>query len=61
MMGYSIDFTDQSENWMRQCMQGDTDGTKDNRCFGFWDEVNQSGNGDTPHFTFDASKGVSDL
>lgn len=61
MMGYSIDFTDQSENWMRQCMQGDTDGKKDNRCFGFWDDVNQSGNGDTPHFTFDASKGVSDL
>lgn len=61
MMGYSIDFTRQSESWMRQCMQGDTDGKKDNRCFGFWDDVNQSGNGDTPHFTFDASKGASDL
>ncbi len=53
MMGYSIDFTDQSEAWMRQCMNGDTDGKKDNRCFGYWDDVNQSGKGDLPHFTFD--------
>lgn len=49
MMGYSIDFTGASMAWMRQCMKD----SGINRCFDFYDDVNQSGNGDLPHFTYD--------
>ena len=48
MMGYSIDFKGASMEWMRKCMKDS--GT--NRCFGFYDDVNQAGNGDLPHFTY---------
>ena len=58
MMGYSIDFTDQSESWMRQCVHDDTDGKSDNRCFGFWDNVYQTKHWDSAHFTFDSSGGT---
>ena len=54
MMGISIDFTAESEKWMRGCMKSATDsnGKKTNRCHGFYDDVLQSGHGDSAHFTF---------
>jgi|GEM_PF-4409690 len=52
MMGSSIDFTDASEKWMKGCVGDATDGDKDNRCFGFYDDVYQKQNWDSAHFTF---------
>lgn len=55
MMGYSIDFSSASENWMRSCEKDATDGAKDGRCFGFYDDVYQSQGWDSAHFTFKAA------
>lgn len=52
MMGKSIDFYQESENWMRKCMKQNLDGTNDNRCYGFYDDVFQSQNWDSAHFTY---------
>lgn len=64
MMGYSIDFVDgDSKKWMKKCVDSHStteyDGKDDNRCFGFWDDVNQKHikNKGSPydqgHFTYD--------
>ncbi len=60
MMGYSIDFYDQSEKWMRACVHDNTstyknatDGEANNRCYGFWDDVYQKQGWDGAHFTYD--------
>lgn len=60
MMGYSIDFYQQGENWMRACVHNDTSTYKnasdgnatDNRCFGFYDDVYQNDGWDSAHFTY---------
>lgn len=48
MMGRSVDFTEPSKTWMKQCVTS----SSNNRCYGFYDDVLQSGGGDAPHFTY---------
>lgn len=52
MMGKSVDFTAASEKWLRSCVHDSTDGKSDNRCYGFYDDVFQSEQWDSGHFTY---------
>jgi|GEM_PF-6918489 len=52
MMGYSIDFYQSSEDWMRKCEKNNLDGTSDGKCYGFIDDVYQSEGWDSAHFTY---------
>lgn len=52
MLGNSVDFTQASEDWMRQCATQSLDGTADGKCFGFVDDVYRSAGWDSAHFTY---------
>lgn len=52
-LGYSVDFTDSAaKKWLKACVSDTTDGKKDNRCYGFYDDVWQKEGWDEGHFTY---------